>query len=135
MPRSGRASISSSNENVEKVNEIVSENRHTSLRKLACELNISHESARILPAASFVRHVRKRDLLDPTFLKRIITGDEMWGYEYDMQTSQRSAEYTAKNMPKPKPAKKKKKKPWPVYVLPYYTGHTITLNYHLRKTY
>ncbi|KMQ87532.1 mariner mos1 transposase [Lasius niger] len=39
---------------------------------------------------------------DPTFMKRIITGDETWVYEYDMQTSQQSSEWRFENEPKPK---------------------------------
>ena len=29
---------------------------------------------------------------DPTFIKRIITGDETWVYEYDVETAQQSSE-------------------------------------------
>ena len=30
---------------------------------------------------------------DPTFMKRIVTGDETWVYEFDMQTSQQASEW------------------------------------------
>ncbi|KAJ8951675.1 hypothetical protein NQ318_012216 [Aromia moschata] len=39
---------------------------------------------------------------DPTFIKRMITGDETWVYEYDVETAQQSSEWRAKNEPKPK---------------------------------
>ena len=39
---------------------------------------------------------------DPIFIKRIITGDETWVYEYYVETSQQSSEWRAKNEPKPK---------------------------------
>ena len=39
---------------------------------------------------------------DPTFIKRIITGDVTWVYEYDIETAQQSSEWRAKNEPKPK---------------------------------
>ncbi|KAL7726506.1 hypothetical protein ACLKA6_001128 [Drosophila palustris] len=47
---------------------------------------------------------------DPTFIERIITGDETWVFEYDMQTSQQSSEWRAKNEPKPKKPRKIKSK-------------------------
>ena len=39
---------------------------------------------------------------DPTFRKRIITGDETWVYEFDIQTSQQLLEWRTKAEPKPK---------------------------------
>lgn len=47
---------------------------------------------------------------DPTFIERIITGDETWVFEYDMQTSQQSSEWRAKNEPKPKKPRQSKSK-------------------------
>ena len=34
---------------------------------------------------------------NPTFMKRIITGDEVWVWEYGMKTSQQSSEWCLKN--------------------------------------
>ena len=39
---------------------------------------------------------------DPTFIKRIIIGDETWVYEYNVETALQSSEWSAKNEPKPK---------------------------------
>jgi hypothetical protein len=39
---------------------------------------------------------------DPTFIKRIVTGDETWVYEFDMQTSQQASEWRLPAEPKPK---------------------------------
>lgn len=39
---------------------------------------------------------------DPTFMKRINTGDDSWAYEFDMQTSQQSSKWCARNEPTPK---------------------------------
>lgn len=113
LPRSGRPSTSSTEENVDKIKQMVLENRHYSLREIALEMNMSHETARhILVDVLGMRKVAARlvpkdlnflqkvnrlkvaeDMLervnsDPTFIKRIITGDETWVFEYDMQTSQ-----------------------------------------------
>ncbi|XP_032676163.1 protein GVQW3-like [Odontomachus brunneus] len=46
LPRSGRLSTSLTEDNIEKVKEIVLENRYFSLREVAHELNMSHESVR-----------------------------------------------------------------------------------------
>ena len=35
---------------------------------------------------------------DPTFIERIITGDETWVYEYNVKTVQQSSEWHAKNI-------------------------------------
>lgn len=47
---------------------------------------------------------------DPTFIKRIITGDETWVYEYDIETSQQSSEWRFENEPKPKKPRKSRSK-------------------------
>lgn len=47
---------------------------------------------------------------DPTFMKRLITGDETWVYEFDMLTSQQSSEWRAENEPKPKKPRQSRSK-------------------------
>jgi len=116
LPRSGRPSTSSTEVNIDKVKEMVIENRHFSLREIAAELTVSHESirtilrdclgmervaARLVPKdLNFLQKLNRvkvaEDMLervnsDPTFIKRIITGDETWVYEFDMQTSQQAS--------------------------------------------
>ena len=44
LPRSGRPSTSLAEVNIAKVKEMVTENRHLSLREIAAELSVSHES-------------------------------------------------------------------------------------------
>ena len=46
MSRSGRPSTSSTDENIEKVKEIVLDNRHFGLREIDRDIDISHESVR-----------------------------------------------------------------------------------------
>lgn len=46
LPRSDRPFKSSMNENIDKVKEMVPENRHFSLRKVVRDLSVSHESIR-----------------------------------------------------------------------------------------
>ena len=48
LPRSDRPSKSSTEVNIAKVKEMVTENRHLSLREIAAELSVSHESIRTI---------------------------------------------------------------------------------------
>ena len=43
LPRSGRSSASSTEVNIAKVKEMVTESRHLSLREIAAELSVTHE--------------------------------------------------------------------------------------------
>nr|APL98288.1 putative DD34D transposase [Bactrocera tryoni] len=135
MPRSGRPSTSSTDENIKKVKDMVLENRQASVREMARELDISRESvrmilvdilgmkrvlARLVPIKLnfFQKEYRKQvslDMLDransdPTFMESIITADETWVYEFDMQTSQQSSEWREKNEPKPKKPRQSRSK-------------------------
>ena len=135
LPRSGRPSTSSTDENVDKVKEMVLENHHLSLREVARDLSVSHESirnilhhqlgmrrvaARLVPRElNFFQKIHRKkvaeDMLeqvnsDPTFIQRIITGDETWVYEFDMQTSQQAAEWRYPHEPKPKKPRQSRSK-------------------------
>lgn len=43
---------------------------------------------------------------DPIFIKRIITGDETWVYEYDTQSRHQASEWRAPNEPRPKKSRR-----------------------------
>ena len=47
-PRSGRPSTSSTEVNIAKVKQLMTENRHLSLREIAAELSVSRESIRTI---------------------------------------------------------------------------------------
>lgn len=133
--RSGRPSTSSTDENIDKVKEMVMENCHLSLRGMAQDLDMFYESVRtILVDVLGMRHVAARlvpkeinflkkkhrkqvteDMLervnsDPKFMKRIITGDETWVYKFEIQTSQRASEWRFDNEPKPKKSRQSRSK-------------------------
>lgn len=135
LPRPGRPSSVCTDDTVEKVKEMVLENRNTGLREIADTLNMSHETARTIlthnlgmkkVAARLVpkdlnflqKDARKQvalDMLqrvnsDESFIKRIITGDETWVYEFDMQTSQQSSEWRLDTEPKPKKPRQSRSK-------------------------
>ena len=135
LPHSGRPSTSSIELHIAKVKEMVAGNRRLSLREIATEISVSHESirtilndclgmkrvaVRLVPKdLNFLQKLNRvkvaEDMLervnsDPTFIKRIVTGDETWVYEFDMQTSQQASEWRLPIEPKPKKARQSRSK-------------------------
>ncbi|XP_018307965.1 uncharacterized protein [Mycetomoellerius zeteki] len=129
--RSGRSSTSKTDENINKVREMLINNSKLTIRELADlklgDLNIAYGSvqdivvndlglrrvaAKLVPKE--LNFMQKRDCVDiakdmiskaesdPTFIKRIITGDETWVYEYDTQSRHQASEWRAPNEPRPK---------------------------------
>jgi len=120
--RSGRPSTSKTDKKIDKVKEMLTENRKLTIRELADNLNIAYGSVQDIivndlglrrVAAKLVpkdlNFMQKRDRVDiakdmiskvesdPTFIKRIITGDETWIYEYDTQSRHQASEWRASN--------------------------------------
>ena len=62
------------------------------------ELNFMQKRDRIVIAKDMISKAK----FDPTFIKCIITGDEMWVYEYDTQSRHQASEWKASNEPRPK---------------------------------
>ena len=110
--RPGRPSISTTDENVEKMKEIVMNGRRITIREVADDVNISigscHEifsnvlgmkrvAAKFVPKMLSFEQEQWRMLVaqeslnevndDAELLKRIITGDETWVYGYDVETN------------------------------------------------
>ncbi|XP_037932807.1 protein GVQW3-like [Teleopsis dalmanni] len=133
--RSGRPSTSNTEENVAKIKKIVLEDRRMTEREIPRDLNISNGSihhllhdilgmrrvaARLVKKhLEFLQKEYQKNVCeemifehgnDSTFMKRIITGDETWVYEYDVETSQQSSEWRFKNEPKPKKPRKSRSK-------------------------
>ena len=135
LSHASRPSTSVNDDNMEKVKEIVLENRRVGIREIAEALNISYGStqhilvnvlgmkriaARLVPKdLNFLQKARRVEVAEemlanvtdhPTFIKRVITGDETWVYEYDVETAQQSSEWRAKNEPKPKKPRQSRSK-------------------------
>lgn len=71
LPRSGRPSTSATEGNIAKVKEIVTENPHSTLKEIAAELSITHESIRtILTNHLGMKHVAAR-LVPNFFLQKL----------------------------------------------------------------
>ena len=124
--RSGRPLTARTDENVESVRNLLTEDHPTTLQVIADRLNIGKETVcRIVTedlgkrniCTKFVPHtltteqkqervVYCQDLLlmgqDERFWENIISGDETWCFAYDPATKQQNAEWVGQNSPKPK---------------------------------
>jgi len=132
-PRPGRPSTSRNNENVQKIREIVREDRRRTIENISLMSGVSWSSVqRILTedlgmtrvAAKFMpriltedhkeqrveacRQMKNQIELDPNFLSKIITGDESWCYGYDPETKQQSSQWKTPQSPRPKKARQVK---------------------------
>ncbi|UYV77106.1 hypothetical protein LAZ67_14003324 [Cordylochernes scorpioides] len=127
----GRPSISTTPEKVDKVLELVREERRMTVREVAEEAGISFgltqsKMENILGVRRLNAVLVPKDLTfdqknarketaslnleatgdDPELLKRVITGDETWIYGFDSETTQQASEWCFKNVPRPKKARK-----------------------------
>jgi len=126
-PRSGRPTEYRNDNNVEKISQLLLQNRHLSLRMLADEVNIGKDTVRkivvedlrkwkicsrfvphsLTPEQKDLRIASFRDLIatadsDPDFFKKIVTGDERWCFVYDPTTKRQSAACVGETSPRPK---------------------------------
>jgi len=110
-PRSGRPSTSKTDNNVEKVRARVRSDRRITARMVASELNLNHTTihqiltqelamrklcAKIVPKNLTIEqkdirkdarlHLLERIQSDRNFLKKVITGEKTWIFEYDPET-------------------------------------------------
>ena len=123
----GRPSTSRTDENVERVKQKVRSDRRLTVRKIAHELGMNSERVwRIITEDLGVRKICAKmvprllnegqkeqrvevcqDILEqletePNLLKRVVTGDESWIFEYDPLTKQQSLEWESALSPRPK---------------------------------
>ena len=124
--RSGHPSTGRTDENVESVHRLLTEDHRATLQMIADRLNIGKETVRRIVTEDlgkskicvrFVPHaltaeqkqervVYCQDLLlmgqDECFWENIITGDETWCFASDPATKQQSADWVGQNSSKPK---------------------------------
>ena len=62
--------------------------KHFATRQIPKDLNFLQKLNRVKVAEDMLERVNS----DPEFIKRIVTGDETWVYEFDLQTSQQASE-------------------------------------------
>ncbi|UYV76656.1 hypothetical protein LAZ67_14001618 [Cordylochernes scorpioides] len=127
--RSGRPSTAGKPEKVDKVLEMVREDRRITVREVAEEAGISFGSTQsimkdilgvkrlnaVLKDLTFDQKNARKETASPNLeattddlelLKRIITGDETCIYGFDLETTQQASEWRFKNEPRPKKARK-----------------------------
>ena len=134
-PRSGRPSSSRTDENVDRIRDLVRSDRRLTVRMIGEELNLTHTTvhqiltnelgmrkicAKMVPKnlSQDQKNIRKERCLDflnsiendPHFLERVITGDESWVFEYDPETKRQSMEWHTSTSPRPKKARMAKSK-------------------------
>ncbi|UYV85110.1 hypothetical protein LAZ67_X004608 [Cordylochernes scorpioides] len=112
--RSGRPSTSTTPEKVDKVLELVREDRRITVREDI--LGVRRLNAVLIPKdLTFDQKNARKETAslnleattdDPELLKRVITGDETWIYGFDSETTQQASEWRFKNEPRPKKARK-----------------------------
>ena len=116
LPRTGRPSTSRNDENVEKIDELVHEDRLRTIeelvelsgltwsliqRILTEDLKMRRVAAKLVPRLltadqkecrlGACRELKEQFEEDPEFFSKIITGDESWCYGYDPETKQQSS--------------------------------------------
>jgi len=82
---------------------------------LTCDLNMHRVAAKFVPRlltpeqkehrVAICQELRQRYVDDPSFMSRVITGDESWVYGYDPETKQQSSQWKSPGSTKPKKAR------------------------------
>lgn len=128
--RSGRPVTSKTDDNVDKVRDVIHEDRRRTIRQISemigigygvCQeiltedLNMRRVAAKFVPRILTAEQKQRRvdvceELLeavkdDSTFLSRVITADESWIYGYDPETKQQSSQWKSPQSPRPQKAK------------------------------
>jgi len=123
-PRSGRPSTSKTNNNVENVRALVRSDRRLTARMihqiLTQELAMRKLCAKVVPKNLTIEqkdnrkdvclHLLERIQGDRNFLKKVITGDETWIFQYGPETKRQSQEWHTSAAPHPKKARMSKSK-------------------------
>ena len=132
-PRGGRPSTSRTDDNVQRVRDVLNSDRRLSVRMIADRVGIDKMTvhtiitedlamrkvcAKLVPKVLTDDQKQRRvaaceDLLqrveeDPGFLDNVITEDESWIFEYDPETKRQSSEWHTSASPRPKKARMSK---------------------------
>ncbi|UYV72490.1 hypothetical protein LAZ67_9003364 [Cordylochernes scorpioides] len=132
-PRSGRPTTSRTDENVDRVLEVLRTDRRLSIQQIADTLHMStfvvhgivtedlqmrKVCAKLVPKVltqdqKELRVLRCQELLDLIqneldLLNSVVTGDESWMFEYDPESKRQSCAWHTKSSPRPKKARMSK---------------------------
>jgi len=77
---------------------------------LTCDLNMHRIAANFVPRlltpeqkeyrVAICQELRQRAIDDPSYMSRVITGDESWVYGYDPETKQQSSQWKSPGSPR-----------------------------------
>ncbi|UYV72446.1 hypothetical protein LAZ67_9003181 [Cordylochernes scorpioides] len=129
-PRSGRPTTARTDENVDRVLEVLRTDHRLNIQQIADTLHMStfvvhgivtedlqmrKVCAKLVPKVltqdqKELRVFRCQELLDlienqPDFLNSVVTGDESWMFEYDPESKRQSCAWHTKSSPRPKKAR------------------------------
>ncbi|UYV74922.1 hypothetical protein LAZ67_12001810 [Cordylochernes scorpioides] len=132
-PRSGRPTTTRTDENVDRVFEVLHTDRRLSIQQISDTLHMStfvahgivtedlqmrRVCAKLVPKVltqdqKELRVFRCQELLnliqnEPDFLNSVVTGDESWMFEYDPEPKRQSCAWHTKSSPRPKKARMSK---------------------------
>ena len=147
--RSGRPSTSRTDENVERLRQKVRSDRRLTVRMIADELGMNNERVwrittedlgmrkfcakmvpRLLNEGQKERRVQvcqgilEQLETEPNFVKRVVTGDESWIFEYDPLSKRQSLKWKSALSPRPKKARVFKSKT-KVMLIAFFDVHGI----------
>ncbi|UYV60373.1 hypothetical protein LAZ67_1000972 [Cordylochernes scorpioides] len=150
-PRSGRPTTARTDENVDRVLEVLRTDRRLSIQQIADTLHMStfvvhgivtedlqmrKVCAKFVPKVlpqdqKELRVLRCKELLDliqnePGFLNSVVTGDESWMFEYDPESKRQSCAWHTKSSPRPKKARMSKSR-----IKTMITGQTVNSAFYL----
>ena len=129
--KSDGPSMSSAPKNVETIWRLVHEDRRKTIKDIAaivnvsygtvqtiftCDLNMYRVAAKFVPrlltppeqkehCVAICQELHQCALDDPSFMSRVITGDESWVYGYDPETKRQSSRWKSPGSPRPKKAR------------------------------
>ena len=128
--RSGWPATIRTEENIEKIHQIVSADHRLTVTSIAEQVNIDRETdrkiltedldirevcAKMVPKELTKEQMQRRaticqDLLEKQddILGRVTTADETWVYQYDPETKRQSAQWKTANSPRPKKLRRSK---------------------------
>ena len=130
--RSGRPSTSRTEENVDRVRQMIRNDRRLTVRMIADSLSINRDCVwkiitedlgmrkicakmvpKLLNDAQKERRVQvcediiERLETEPNLLAKVITGDESWVFEYDPETKRQSCQWKSPGSPRPQKARQR----------------------------
>jgi len=151
--RSGRPSMSSAPKNVETIQRLVHEDRRRTIKDIAtiinvsygtvqtiltCDLNMHHVAAKFVPRlltpeqkehrVAICQELHQCALDDPSFMSRVINGDESWVYGYDPETKQQSLQWKSPGFPRTKKARQSRSTTKSMLIVFFDIRGTVTMN-------